>query len=85
MYTQGCAVFWQPLGFQGFLVISGWLMVPSCFLFTFFFFSASRGACGGSQTRGEIGAVAAGLHHSHSNARSELHLRPTQLTATLDT
>ena len=34
---------------------------------------------------GPIGAVAAGLHHSHSNVGSELRLRPTpQLTATLD-
>ena len=28
-------------------------------------------AYGGSQARGRIKAVAAGLHHSHSNARSE--------------
>ena len=34
---------------------------------------------------GQIGATAASLHHSHSNAGSELHLLPTpQLTATLD-
>ena len=40
---------------------------------------------GGSQARGQIGAVATGLHHSHSNARSEPHLRPTpQLMAMLD-
>ena len=37
------------------------------------------------QARGLIGAVAAGLRHSHSNARYEPHLWPTpQLTATLD-
>jgi len=37
------------------------------------------------QARGPIGAVAAGLHHSHSNARSEPCLRPTpQLTAMPD-
>ena len=37
----------------------------------------------GSQARSGIGAVAAGLRHSHSNARSKLHLRPTpQLVAT---
>ena len=42
-------------------------------------------AYGGSQARGIVGAVAAGLCHSHSNARSEPHLRPTsQLTATPD-
>ena len=38
-----------------------------------------------SQARGRIGAAAAGLHHSHSNAGSELSLRSTpQLTATSD-
>ena len=44
-------------------------------------FRALPAAHGGSQARGRIGAVADGLHHSHSNARSERHLRPTaQLT-----
>ena len=34
---------------------------------------------------GLIGAVATGLHHSHSNVGSELHLQPTpQLAAKLD-
>ena len=42
--------------------------------FFFFFFRAALAAYGGSQARGLIGAIAAGLHHSHSNARSELHL-----------
>ena len=38
-----------------------------------------------SQARGGIGAVAVGLHHSHSNAGSEWHLRPTpQLIAMPD-
>ena len=59
-----------------------------CLFFFFFFFVFSRAApvaYGGSQARGLIRAVAAGLHHSHSNAESEPHLRPTpQLTATLD-
>ena len=42
-------------------------------------------ACGCSQARSGTGAIAAGLHHSHSNARSELHLRPTpRLMAILD-
>ena len=40
----------------------------------FFFLRAAPVACGGSQTRGVIGAAAAGLHQSHSKARSELHL-----------
>ena len=45
------------------------------------FLGSHLAAYGGSQAKGLIGSVAAGLHHSHSNARSELHLRPTpQLT-----
>ena len=31
---------------------------------------AALAAYGGSQAKGPIGAAAAGLHHSHSNARS---------------
>ena len=42
-------------------------------------------AYGGSQARGLIGDVAAGLCQSHSNAISELPLQPTpQLTAAWD-
>ena len=52
----------------------------------FFFFAVSKAApeaYGGSQARGLIRAVAAGLHHSHSNAGSKPCLRPTaQLMAT---
>ena len=37
------------------------------------------------QARDLMGTVAAGLHHSHSNTRSELHLQPTpQLMAMPD-
>ena len=50
--------------------------------FFFCFFRAAVAAYGSSQATGLIGATAAGLRHSHSNARSEPHLRPTpQLTA----
>ena len=42
-------------------------------------------AYGGSQARGQIGAVATGLRYNHSNARTEPSLQPTlQLTATPD-
>ena len=54
---------------------------------TFFkkFFRAIPVAYGGSQATGQIGAVAAGLQHSHSNVRSKLHLQPIpQVTAMLD-
>ena len=47
-------------------------------LFYFIYFCFLRDtpmAYGGSQARGQIGAVTAGL--CHSNARSELHLQPT--------
>ena len=51
----------------------------------FFFSRAAPAAYDGSQARGLMGAVAAGLHHSHSNAGSEPHLWTTpQLTATPD-
>ena len=47
-------------------------------LFFFLLFRAVPAALGDSQARGLIGAVAAGLRHSHSNLGSKLHLRPTQ-------
>ena len=46
-------------------------------LFLFLSFRPTPVACGGFQARGQIGAVATGLHHSHSNARSQSHLQPT--------
>ena len=56
------------------------------FFFWYFVFSrATPAAYVGSQARGLIGAVAAGLCQSHSNSGYELCLRPTpQLTATPD-
>ena len=60
-----------------------WLMF---YLFVYFcLFRAAPEVYGGSLARGPIGATAAGLHHSHSNARPEPHLQLTsQLTATPD-
>ena len=51
------------------------LLVQSNLFFFFFFwlFRATPAAYGSSQARGQIGAAAAG--HSHSNPRSEPHLR----------
>ena len=49
----------------------------SLFLFIYFLFLLFRAALtanGGSQARGLIGAVASGLHHSHSNSGSKLCL-----------
>ena len=54
------------------------------FLF-FCLFRATPVAHGDSQARGRIGAIAAGLCHSHSIAGSEPRLQPTpQLTETPD-
>ena len=62
--------------------------VRLCSLALFLFFSisgAASSAHGGSQARGRIGAAAAGLHRSHSNAGSEPSLRPApQLSTTPD-
>ena len=55
------------------------------FCWPFVFFRAAPMAYGCSQARGWIGATAAGLYYSHSNARSEPCLKPTtQLTPTPD-
>ena len=56
-----------------------------CFgLFFYLFFSPTPAAYGGSQARDQIRAIATGLSHSHSNARSEPCLQPTpQLIAML--
>ena len=55
------------------------------FFFVFCLFRAAPTAYGGSHARGLMGATAASLRHSHSNARSKLHLRPTpQFMATTD-
>ena len=48
-----------------------------------FIFRATPAVYGSSQASGQTGASAAGLHHSHSNARSKLCLRTIpQLMAT---
>ena len=51
----------------------------------FLLFGATLAAHGGSQVRGQIGAIGAGLRHSHSHSRSKPCLQPTpQLTAMQD-
>ena len=60
-----------------------WLI--DVWLIIFCLFRVAPKAYGGSQAWGRNGAVAASLHHRHSNAESEPHLQPSpQLTATLD-
>ena len=59
--------------------------LPHYYYYYYCLFRAAPTAYGGSQARGLIGAIAVGLHHSRSNTRSKLCLRPTpQLTATSD-
>ena len=43
----------------------------------FFLFRDAPVEYGGSQGRGPVGATDTSLHHSHSNAGSDPHLRPT--------
>ena len=51
----------------------------------FCLFRAAPAAYGGSQAKGQIGAVTAGLHHSRSNTESEPRLWPLpQITAMPD-
>ena len=52
------------------------LMLRCCSLFFSFFLRAAPVVYGSSQTRGGIGAAAAGLWHSHSSIGSELHVWP---------
>ena len=53
--------------------------------FFFFLFRPTLKAYGSSQARGQIGATAVSLHHSHSHTRTEPCLHPTpQLTAMPD-
>ena len=70
-----------------------WFFVLFCFfgfivvvvVVVFLLFRVTLVAYGSSQARGGIGAAAASLRHSHSNAGSELCLPSTpQLLATLD-
>ena len=48
-----------------------WTIFRKMIFFFFGIFRAVPIAYGSSQARGQIGATAAGLHHSHSNAGSE--------------
>jgi len=55
------------------------------YLILFFLFGAAPEAYGSSQVKGQIGAAAASLHHSHSNARFQPCLQSTpQLMAMPD-
>ena len=77
----------EDMGMDG-VFRGGRLSMSFLFLFLFvhlFNFRATHVAFGSSQARGQIRAVVAGLHRSHSNSGSEAGLLPTpQLTAMPD-
>ena len=77
VHLSPCWVLLRYLGSGG--------LNPFCFFLSFLLFRAAGAAHGSSQARGGIGAAAAGLHHSRSNAGSEPRLQPTpQLMAMPD-
>ena len=80
-----CPVLFLHLCQKSMVIFSLDLFLNSLlFHWSFFLFRVSPAAYGGSQDRGQTGAVAAGLHHSHSNTRSKTCLRPSpQLKAML--
>ena len=65
VHRRLCSV---PLGF---MLLN---LQRSIFFPAFLLFRATGVAYGDSPARGSIGAAAAGLHHSHRHARSELSL-----------
>ena len=58
----------------------------SLYIYSLYIYIATPVSYGNSQARGQIGAAAANLCYSHSNAKSKPRLQPTpQFMATLDT
>ena len=58
-------------------------MWQDIYIYIFGLFTATLAVYGNSQARGQIGAAAVSLHHSHSHIRSEPHLQSMlQLVAT---
>ena len=74
-FLPGTAHLWDKHGLMKSLHYLFYLFY--LFICLFAFSRAAPESYGGSQAMGLIGAVAAGLHQSHSNAGSELHLQPT--------
>ena len=87
---RGCGSLLLPGGFVAIMCVCVCLNKRFfCFCFCFLSFLPFLGplpaAYGGSQDRGQTGAVATGLRQNHSHAGSETRLQPTpQLTATPD-
>ena len=85
LFIENCKTLMDSSGVSRLTTRNPHCFFGFCFFFFFCLFRAAPAAYGSTQARGQIGVVAAGLPHSHSNLGSELRLRPTpQLTATLD-
>ena len=89
LWTNSVVGFKSSLPFFSWVTSSQWLRLSGPVSFFFFcLFAISRAApvaCAVSQARGLMGAVAVGVHHSHSIVGSKLHLWPSpQITATPD-
>ena len=75
----------EPICIHHSVLINNQLIANLISLSFFGLFRAVPMAYGSSQGRGLIGAAAASLHHSHSNAGFKLHLKTTpQLMIMLD-
>ena len=83
--TAGVLLMLQRQIFKTWILVSLKALPFYLIILSFGLSRAAPAAYGGSLVRGLIRATAACLHHSHHNAGSEPHLRPTpQLKATLD-
>ena len=85
--TKNALETWAIKYITAFIFIQVWRTIRSFafFFFVFCLFRAAPMTYGGSQARGSNRAIAASIHHSHSNATSELRLQPTpQLMAMPD-
>ena len=79
--TSHCSCVWIPVCVCSHISFS-YASLPFGYFFLFclffcLFFRAMPVPYGGSQVSSPIGAVATGLHHSHSHAGSEQRLWPT--------
>ena len=68
--------FWTSSFQNSERIKSCFLVFGGLFVCLFFLFRAIPATCESSQAWGQIGAAAAGLHHSHSHTGSEPHLQP---------
>ena len=74
IYTHKCIYTTSSLSIHlSFIFNPVCKFIPILKFFSFLLFRAAPMACGSSQARGRVGAVAASLHLSHSNTRSLTH------------